>query len=110
MTRPVSIQIYVSRELGARVREVAQARELDVSAWVRSLLVDACEEAEAASLQNASSKRIDRQRVFVMVGVDALLAGHPDRGLRERAHQAYARKCRELGLGFSSEKGGSDEA
>jgi len=110
MTRPVSIQIYVSRELGARIREAARARELDVSAWVRSLLAAACEEAELASRTTASRRRIDRQRVFVMVGVDALLAGHPDRNLRERAHQAYARKCRELGLGLPSEKGDSDEA
>lgn len=110
MTRPVSIQIYVSHELAARIREAAQARELDVSAWVRSLLAAACNDAELASQPGASGKRIDRQRVFLMVGVDALLAGHSDRSLRERAHQAYARKCRELGLGLASEKGGSDEA
>jgi hypothetical protein len=110
MTRPVSIQIYVSRELGARVREAARARELDVSTWVRSLLAAACEDAELASRPDAAAMRSARQGVFVMVGVDALLAGHSDRNLRERAHQAYARKCRELGLGSPSEKGGSDEA
>jgi hypothetical protein len=45
-----------------------------------------------------------------MVGVDALLAGHPDHALRGRAHQAYARKCKELGLSTSAGEGGSDEA
>ena len=110
MTRPVCLQIYVSHELGARIREAARARELDVSTWARSLLAAACEDAEFACQPNATSERIARQSTFVMVGVDALLAGHSDRNLRERAHQAYARKCRELGLASPSEKGGSDEA
>jgi hypothetical protein len=106
MSRPVCIQIYVSRELGDRIREVAGARELDVSAWARSLLARACDDAESTSQPDASDERAARQNVFVMVGVDALLSGHPDRDLRERAHQAYARKCRELGLALPSEKGG----
>ncbi len=105
MSRPICIQIYVSRELGLRIREVARTRELDVSAWARSLLAAACDEADFESHANASADREARQNVFVMVGVDALLAGHPDRDLRERAHQAYARKCRELGLALPSEKG-----
>jgi hypothetical protein len=110
MSRPICIQIYVSRELGTRIRGLAQTRELDVSAWARSLLAAACDDAEFASRTNAIGDRAARQNVFVMVGVDALLAGHPDRDLRERAHQAYARKCRELGIALPSEKGGSDEA
>jgi hypothetical protein len=42
-----------------------------------------------------------------MVGVDALLAGHSDPRLRERAHQAYARKCKELGLTSTAVEGGA---
>ena len=110
MTRPVCIQVYVSREQSARIREAARARELDVSTWVRSLLAAACDDADPASRADGVDGRIARQSVFVMVGVDALLAGHPDSSLRERAHQAYTRKCRELGLGAPPEKGGSDEA
>ena len=105
MSRPICIQIYVSRELGDRIREVARTRELDVSAWARSLLAAACDESSFTSQLNASDERASRQSVFVMVGVDALLAGHPDRDLRERAHQAYDGKCRELGLALPSEKG-----
>lgn len=41
-----------------------------------------------------------------MVGVDALLAGHADHGLRERAHQAYARKCKEIGVTGATGEGG----
>jgi LmbE family N-acetylglucosaminyl deacetylase len=69
-----------------------------MSEWVRALLANACTEDELASRLDASIERISRRSVFLMVGVDALLAGHPDHALRGRAHQAYARKCKELGL------------
>ena len=110
MTRPVCLQVYISHELSARIREEARLRDISMSEWVRSLLLAATEAEDFASRMNRSIERIARQSVFVMVSVDALLAGHPDHGLRERAHQAYARKCRELGLASPSERGGSDEA
>lgn len=110
MARQVCFQVYISHELSERIRKAARARELNMSEWARPLLVAACEDAERASSSHAYAERSVRQGVFIMVGVDALLAGHPDPGLRERAHQAYARKCRELGLASPSEKGGSDEA
>ena len=110
MTRPVCLQVYISHELSARIREEARLREISMSEWVRSLLLAATEAEDFASRLNRSIERIARQSVFVMVGVDALLAGHSDHGLRERAHQAYARKCRELGIALPSQKGGSDEA
>ncbi len=107
MSRPICLQIYVSHELGARIRAVAQARELDVSAWARSLLAAACDDADFARKPTAPEDRTARQDVFVMVGVDALLAGHSDPRLRERAHQAYARKCKELGLTTTAVEGGA---
>lgn len=110
MTRPVCLQVYISHELSAQVREAARARGLSMSDWVRSLVVAACDDDDFASRLDALIERITRQGVFNMVGIDALLAGHPDHGLRERAHHAYARKCRELGLAPSSQKGDSDEA
>lgn len=106
MTRPVCLQIYVSHELGARIRQAASARNLSTSEWARSLLAAVCDDDDFASRLNGSIEQIARQSVFVMVSVDALLAGHPDHGLRERAHQAYARKCRELGLASPPESGG----
>ena len=105
MSRPVCLQIYVSHELGARIRAVAQAQELDVSAWARSLLAAACDDPVPALKLAAPDERTARQNVFVMVGVDALLAGHSDPRLRERAHQAYARKCKELGLAPTAVEG-----
>jgi hypothetical protein len=107
MSRPVCLQIYVSHELGARIRVVAQSQELDVSAWARSLLAAACDDPGPALKDSAPDDRTARQSVFVMVGVDALLAGHSDPRLRERAHQAYARKCRELGLAPTAVEGGA---
>jgi hypothetical protein len=106
MTRSVCLQIYVSNELGARIRDVARARDLDVSTWARSLLSAACDGAGAAVLPDAIVERMARQSLFIMVGVDALLAGHPDRSLRERARQAYARKCKEQGLAPAAGEGG----
>jgi hypothetical protein len=77
-----------------------------MSEWVRILLADAIMEAGPSGL-GASVDRIARQSVFLMVGIDGLLAGHSDPGLRERVHHAYARKCKELGLVSSTSEGGA---
>jgi hypothetical protein len=69
-----------------------------------SRLNAACDGEVGPSDTGALAERIARQSVFAMIGIDALLAGHPDPRLRERAHQAYARKCGELGLARSSER------
>jgi LmbE family N-acetylglucosaminyl deacetylase len=106
MTRPICLQVYISSELSSFIRKAANASGISMSEWVRSLLASACAEDELASRLNASIERISRQSVFLMVGVDALLAGHPDHALRERAHQAYARKLRELGLAPAAGEGG----
>ena len=110
MTRPKSLQVHVTVELAERVRAAAKRRDISVSEWIRSLLSQACENDDLASKLETSLDRVSRQSVFTMVGVDALLAGHADHGLRERAHQAYARKCKELGLTANAGEGGSDEA
>lgn len=106
MTRPICLQVYISDELSSLIRKAARAKGISMSEWVRSLLANACAEDELASRLNTSIERISRQSVFLMVGIDALLAGHPDQGLRDRAHQAYARKCRELGLAPTPGEGG----
>ena len=106
MSRPISLQVHVSNDLAVRVRDAARRREISVSEWIRSLLSRACEDDDYVSRLEHSVDRISRQSVFVMVGIDALLAGHPDHALRERAHQAYTRKCRELGLAPAGGEGG----
>lgn len=104
MTRPVCLQIYISHELSARIRKAAGKSDLSVSAWAMARLNAACDGEVGPSDAGVVIERIARQSVFTMIGIDALLAGHPDPHLRERAHQAYARKCGELGLSRSSEK------
>ena len=106
MTRPICLQVYISNELSSLIRKTARGKGISMSEWVRSLLANACAEDEIASRLNTSVERISRQSVFLMIGIDALLAGHPDHALRERAHQAYARKCRELGLAPTPGEGG----
>lgn len=106
MTRPICLQVYISHELSALIRKAAKAKGISMSEWVRSLLADAGAEDGPALRLNTSIDRLSRQSVFVMVGIDALLAGHPDHALRERAHQAYTRKCRELGLASPADEGG----
>lgn len=106
MSRSLSLQVYVSPELGARVQEVARAKGMHVSEWLRSLIARSCDDSPGAPSRDPSVERLARQTVFVMVGVDALLAGHSDHALRERAHQAYARKLRELGLAPAAGEGG----
>lgn len=110
MTRPVCLQVYISRELSGRIREAARKCDLSVSAWAMSRLDAACDEEVSASGTGIPIERLARQGVFAMVGIDALLAGHSDPHLRERAHQAYARKCRELGLIPLSRRSDSEEA
>jgi hypothetical protein len=42
-----------------------------------------------------------------MVGIDALLAGHSDPDLRDRARAAYARRCKQLGIPSNALDGGT---
>ena len=107
MARPLSLQIYVSNDLAYRVRMAAKAKGFSVSEWVRLLLLAACDGEDPGSLQAASIERIHRQSVFAMVGIDALLSGHVDPKLRERAHEAYARRCKQLGIATTAVEGAS---
>jgi len=110
MTRPVSLQVYVPGELAVRVRTAAAANGMAVSEWLRMVVFRACEDDDTAPGNRAILGKLYRQSIFAMVGIDALLAGHPDHALRARTHKAFARKCREAGLVASSVEGGSHEA
>lgn len=107
MTRPSSLQIYVSRDLAHRVRMKSLSQGLSMSEWVRSLVVAACEGDDPAAQTALTIERIQRQSVFAMVGIDALLAGHPDPDLRDRARTAYARRCKQLGIPSNALDGGT---
>ena len=110
MSRPIPIQVYVSPELATRVRAVAERQHMTVSAWLRAQLARACEEDDHASQHDTSITRILRMGVFSRVGIDALLAGHPDPKLRDKVYAIYARKCEAIGLPSTAGEGGRDEA
>jgi hypothetical protein len=110
MTRSITLQFHVSHELAERVRAAARARQMTVSEWLRLLLDHTTSDNNPDVVRARLLDRMARQSVFFMVGLDALLASHSDHALRERAHKAYARKCKELGLGAGSDEGGAGEA
>jgi hypothetical protein len=110
MTRPKSLQVHVSFELAERVRSAAERRDISVSEWIRSLLQQACDEDDLKVGLSAWMQRMQRQALFTAVGVDALLSGHADHQLRDRARGAYARRCAEFGLLQTPIEGGFDEA
>ncbi|TAF38018.1 MAG: hypothetical protein EAZ66_06735 [Alphaproteobacteria bacterium] len=107
MTRPSSLQIYVSRDLARSVRMKSMGQAMSVSEWVRSLIIAACDGDDPAAQTAQTIERIQRHSVFLMVGIDALLAGHPDPDLRDRARAAYARRCKQLGIPSNALDGGT---
>ena len=106
MPRPISLQVYVSPELGEQVRCAAAANGLAVSEWLRSQLKKALDGELASAGDRGLLDKLYRQSLFAFVGLDALLSGHPDHTLRERAHTAWKARCKEVGIGAAPTKGG----
>jgi len=102
MPRPISLQVYVSPELAEQVRIAAAADGLAVSEWLRSQLKKALANGPAVASDQALLGKLYRQSLFAFVGLDALLSGHPDHTLRERAHTAWKARCKEAGMGDSA--------
>jgi hypothetical protein len=107
MSRPISLQVYVSAELANRVRAAASANGLGISEWLRTQVVRACDGELSTASDRAVLTRLYRQSLFGFVGLDALLAGHPDHGLRERVHSAWKARCKEAGMAITSKDGGA---
>lgn len=110
MQRHISLQVYVSPELAERVRAAAAANGLAVSEWLRSLATRACDNELSLASDRVLIARLYRQSLFAFVGLDALLAGHPDPSLRERVHSAWTARCKHAGISASLIEGGRDEA
>jgi len=106
MRRPISLQVYVTDELAGRVRKAASANGMSVSEWLRAAVQNACDEDLSSPANRTTLARLHRQSLFAMVGIDALLAGHSDNTLRERAHKAFAAKSRDAGLVTGGISGG----
>lgn len=105
MPRPISLQVYVSPELAEQVRAAAEADGLAVSEWLRSQLKRALVISPAGASDRGLLDKLYRQSLFAFVGLDALLSGHPDHTLRERAHTAWKARCKEAGMAVTPTKG-----
>lgn len=106
MSRPNSLQVYVSAELAARVRTAAAANGLAVSEWLRTVVLRACDGELSVARDRDLLAKLYRQSLFGFVGLDALLSGHPDHSLRERVHSAWLARCRETGMAAIGDEGG----
>lgn len=105
MPRPISLQVYVSPELAEQVRCAAAANGLAVSEWLRSQLKKALDGELTSAGDRGLLDKLYRQSLFAFVGLDALLSGHPDHTLRERAHTAWKARCKEAGIAAAPTKG-----
>lgn len=107
MPRPISLQVYVSPELAEQVRSAAEADGLAVSEWLRSQVKKVLASGPIGAGDQALLGKLYRQSLFAFVGLDALLSGHPDHTLRERAHSAWKARCKEAGIAATPAKGGA---
>jgi len=107
MSRPISLQVYVSPELAEQVRSAAEADGLAVSEWLRSQLKKVLASGPIGASDQALLGKLYRQSLFAFVGLDALLSGHPDHTLRERSHSAWKARCKEAGMAATPTKGGA---
>lgn len=110
MQKYTSIQAYVSPELAAQIKLAAAANGLGVSEWLRSLAKRSLEDDLSVASDKVLLARLYRQSLFGFVGLDALLAGHPDPALRARVHGIWKAKCKAAGMLPTSAEGGKDEA
>lgn len=91
------LQAYVPALIADWIREQAEQRKVSLSIVVRDLLVAAWARENDTEARPAGADP-ERQRVFMNVALDALLAHHEDPTLRERTLAAYHRRLAKLGL------------
>ena len=104
-----SLQAYVPPLIADWIKQQATIRSTSVSVVVRELLVAAWTRDNDPTLRPTGADP-ERQRVFMTVALDALLAHHDDPTLRERTLAAYHRRLTKLGLVATPVSGGEDEA
>ena len=86
----VRLQCYVPLRLADQFRRVADARGVSASGLLRDLI-----DAEVARFKVGAGgpmARLDRDVLYVAVGMDALLSAHEDPALRDRTRTAYRAK------------------
>mgnify|MGYP000156205158 FL=1 len=110
MTNHIRLQTFVPYHIARWVRETASSQNESISIFIRDILVASylLREADKNALLTAGEK--DRESVFASVALDAILTAHPGSSLRQKPHDAYARRLARLGLQSTSSNGGRDEA
>ena len=97
VTQIIAVQTRISAEVWEIVRARCEAGGLSVSAWVRSLIHDVCDDPSWAS-EGQLRQGMARDLTFTVIALNGLLAVHPDETLRTRVHESYARKLEQRGL------------
>ena len=110
MTNHICLQTYLSYPLAQWVRSEADDRGECVSVFIRDLVMAAYIAQDEGNSDALKSLDKAREIVFSSVALDAILTAHPDSSLRQKTHDAYARRLQRLGLAPASSNGGRDEA
>lgn len=106
MTNHIRLQAFVPYYIAKWIREEAESHNESVSICVRDILVAAHYSHENDQGEVLTAAERIREAVFASVALDAILSAHPDSSLRQKAHDAYARRLERLGLGSASLGGG----
>ena len=110
MTNHICLQTYLSYPLAQWVRSEADDHGECVSVFIRDLVMAAYIAQDEGNSDALKGLDKAREIVFSSVALDAILTAHPDSSLRQKTHDAYARRLQRLGLAPASSNGGRDDA
>ena len=92
MKSNVPLQTYVPGNIAAWVEAQARKAAVSRSQWVGTVLADLYEGRVRDEALRRGQAQLQRQMVFVISALDALLACSPDPALWESVHAAFQRK------------------
>jgi hypothetical protein len=99
MGRSISVQTYLPPHVADWVGDEAGRVNLSRSLWIGKMILDLYQGQEMRDEARKNADHIRRQLTFIICALDGLLATHPDPALRERVHEAYARKVEQTKQG-----------
>lgn len=94
MSQHIRLQTFLPYPIAEWVRRSAADHGESVSVFIRDLIVAAFQREMGIAPADDRIDRIERHSLFVSIALDALLSAQPDTSLRQRTHEAYARKVR----------------
>ena len=106
MSKFVPVLVRLPAGVAQEVKAHCARSGMSISEGLRALVMQACREGLSENRVERELDRIGDDLNFTAVALDALLAGHPDPGLRARAHEAFDRKlARRRGASASGQGG-----